>query len=63
MEIFGAVTDERSRNKNRWEEGLRVRSAGERLREIRKRKEISVGDLEDGVVLCHAGTKRKDGSW
>ena len=26
-----------------------------------KGKEISVGDLEDGVVLCHAGTKRKDG--
>ena len=26
-----------------------------------KGKEITIGDLDEGITLCHAGTKRKDG--
>ncbi|MBS1305473.1 MAG: phosphoribosylamine--glycine ligase [Christensenellaceae bacterium] len=65
LEIFEAVTDERlSEIKIEWEEGACVcvvLASGGYPVKYEKGKEISVGDLEDGVVLCHAGTKRKDG--
>lgn len=65
MEIFEAVTDGRlSEVKVEWEEGACVcvvlASGGYPLK-YEKGKEISIGELEDGVVLCHAGTKLKDG--
>ena len=65
LEIFEAVTDERlSEIKIEWEEGACVcvvLASGGYPVKYEKGNEISVGDLEDGVVLCHAGTKRKDG--
>ncbi|MFQ7701329.1 MAG: phosphoribosylamine--glycine ligase, partial [Christensenellaceae bacterium] len=65
LEIFEAVTDERlSEIKIEWEEGACVcvvLASGGYPVKYEKGKEISVGDLEDGVVLCHEGTKRKDG--
>ena len=65
LEIFEAVTDERlSEIKIEWEEGACVcvvLASGGYPVKYEQGKEISVGDLEDGVVLCHAGTKRKDG--
>ena len=63
LEIFEAVTDERL-SEIEWEEGACVcvvLASGGYPVKYEKGKEISVGDLEDGVVLCHAGTKRKDG--
>ena len=65
LDVFEAVTDERlSEIKIEWEEGACVcvvLASGGYPVKYEKGKEISVGDLEDGVVLCHAGTKRKDG--
>ena len=65
MEIFEAVTDGRlSEIKVEWERGACVcvvlASGGYPLK-YEKGKEISIGALDSDVILCHAGTKRKDG--
>ena len=65
LEIFEAVTDERlSEIKIEWEAGACVcvvLASGGYPVKYEKGKEISVGELDADVVLCHAGTKRKDG--
>ena len=65
LDIFEAVTDERlSDVKIEWEEGACVcvvLASGGYPAHYEKGKEISIGDLDEDVVLCHAGTKRKDG--
>lgn len=65
MEIFEAVTDGRlSEIKVEWERGACVcvvlASGGYPLK-YEKGKEITIGALDGDVILCHAGTKRKDG--
>lgn len=65
MEIFQAITDERlSEVKIEWREGACVcvvlASGGYPLA-YEKGKEITFGDLDEDVVLCHAGTKNVDG--
>ena len=65
MDIFQAITDERLADiKIEWEEGYCVcvvLASGGYPTAYQKGKEINFGDLDDGVVLCHAGTKRVDG--
>ncbi len=65
MDIFQAVTDERLADiKIEWEDGYCVcvvLASGGYPTAYKKGKEISVGNLDEGVVLCHAGTKRVDG--
>ena len=65
MEIFEAVTDERLADINiEWEDGACVcvvLASGGYPESYEKGKEISVGDLDEGVVLCHAGTALKEG--
>ncbi len=65
LEIFEAVTDERlSGIKVEWEPGACVcvvLASGGYPVKYEKGKEIAIGDLDKDVVLCHAGTKIKDG--
>lgn len=65
MEIFEAVTDERLADiKIEWEEGACVcvvLASGGYPVKYEKGKEITIGDLDKGVFLYHAGTKRENG--
>ena len=65
MEIFEAITDERlSDVQIEWEKGACVcvvLASGGYPEAYEKGKEITVGALDEGVVLCHAGTAMKDG--
>ena len=65
LEIFEAVTDGRlSDVKIEWEEGACVcvvLASGGYPVHYEKGKEISIGDLDEGVFLYHAGTKRENG--
>lgn len=65
MEIFEAVTDERLADiKIEWEEGACVcvvLASGGYPVKYEKGKEIAIGDLDEGVFLYHAGTKRENG--
>lgn len=65
LDIFEAVTDGRlSDIAIEWEEGscvCVVLASGGYPVHYEKGKEITIGDLDEGVALCHAGTKRKDG--
>ncbi|MBQ8658660.1 MAG: phosphoribosylamine--glycine ligase [Clostridia bacterium] len=65
MEIFEAVTDERlSEVKVEWEEGACVcvvLASGGYPEAYEKGKAITIGDLDEDCVLCHAGTAIKDG--
>lgn len=65
MEIFEAVVDERlSDIRIEWEDGAGVcvvLASGGYPEAYEKGKEIKIGDLDDDIVLCHAGTALKDG--
>lgn len=65
MDIFEAVTDEKLADINiKWETGscvCVVLASGGYPEAYAKGKEITIGDLDEGVVLCHAGTAIKDG--
>ena len=65
MEIFEAVADERLSEVNvEWYDGACVcvvLASGGYPEHYEKGKEITFGDLEEDVVLCHAGTALKDG--
>ena len=65
MEIFEAVTDERLEEVDiKWEDGACVcvvLASGGYPEKYEKGKEITFGDLDKDVVLCHAGTAIKDG--
>ncbi len=65
MEIFEAVVDERLEEVNiEWEDGACVcvvLASGGYPEKYEKGKEITFGDLDKDVVLCHAGTKKADG--
>lgn len=65
LDVFEAVTDEKlSELKIEWETGACVcvvLASGGYPEKYEKGKEITIGVLDDGVVLCHAGTKRVDG--
>ena len=65
MEIFEAVADERlSEVKIEWRDGAcvcLVLASGGYPEKYEKGKEITIGDLDEDVVLCHAGTAIKDG--
>lgn len=65
MEIFEAVADERLADIDiEWEKGACVcvvLASGGYPEAYEKGKEISFGDLDEDVVLCHAGTSLKDG--
>ena len=64
MEIFEAVTDERLADIDiQWETGACVcvvLASGGYPESYEKGKEITIGDLDEGVTLCHAGTAKKD---
>jgi len=65
LEIFEAITDERlSEIKIEWEEGACVcvvLASGGYPEAYEKGKEITIGELDEDCVLCHAGTAIKDG--
>ncbi len=65
MEIFEAITDERLADIDiQWETGACVcvvLASGGYPQSYAKGKEITIGDLDEGIVLCHAGTAMKDG--
>jgi phosphoribosylamine--glycine ligase len=65
MEIFEAVVDERlSDLQIEWEDGAcvcLVLASGGYPEAYEKGKEITFGELDKDVVLCHAGTAEKDG--
>lgn len=65
MEIFQAVTDERLADiKVEWCDGACVcvvLASGGYPTAYEKGKEMTFGDLDKDVILCHAGTKYKDG--
>lgn len=65
MEIFEAVVDERlSELEIKWKDGAcvcLVLASGGYPEAYEKGKEITIGDLDEDVVLCHAGTAFKDG--
>jgi phosphoribosylamine--glycine ligase len=65
MEIFEAVTDERLADiKVEWYDGACVcvvLASGGYPTAYEKGKEMTFGDLDNDVILCHAGTKRVDG--
>ena len=65
MEIFEAVADERLSEVNvEWYDGACVcvvLASGGYPEHYEKGKEITFGDLDEDVVLCHAGTALKDG--
>ena len=64
MDIFEAVTDERLADvKIEWEDGACVcvvLASGGYPVKYEKGKEITIGNLDKGVVLCHAGTRRTE---
>lgn len=65
MEIFEAVVDERLGDLDiRWKDGACVcvvLASGGYPEKYEKGKEITIGDLDENVVLCHAGTSLKNG--
>ena len=65
MEIFEAIVDERlAEVEIAWESGAcvcLVLASGGYPEAYEKGKEITIGDLDKDVVLCHAGTAMKDG--
>ena len=65
LDIFEAITDERLANiQIEWEDGACVcvvLASGGYPVAYEKGKEITFGDLDKDVILCHAGTKMKDG--
>ena len=65
MEIFEAIVDERLDEVNvEWDTGAcvcLVLASGGYPEAYEKGKEITFGDLDKDVVLCHAGTAMKDG--
>ena len=65
MKIFEAVVDERLEDvKVEWEDGACVcvvLASGGYPEAYEKGKEITIADLDEGIVLCHAGTAMKDG--
>ncbi|MBQ8428674.1 MAG: phosphoribosylamine--glycine ligase [Clostridia bacterium] len=65
MEIFEAVVDERlAEVKVEWDEGAcvcLVLASGGYPEAYQKGKEMTFGDLDKDIVLCHAGTAEKDG--
>jgi phosphoribosylamine--glycine ligase len=66
MEIFEAITDERLNEVEiEWEKGACVcvvLASGGYPESYAKGKEITIGDLDQDCVLCHAGTAMKDGN-
>ena len=64
MDIFEAVTDERLEDIDiEWDTGACVcvvLASGGYPEAYEKGKEINVGNLDEGIVLCHAGTALKD---
>ncbi len=64
MEIFEAVVDERlSEIEIEWEEGACVcvvLASGGYPEHYEKGKEITFGNLDKEIILCHAGTAMKD---
>lgn len=66
MEIFEAVVDERLADlRIEWEDGACVcvvLASGGYPEAYEKGKAITIGDLDEEVVLCHAGTARKNGT-
>lgn len=64
MEIFEAITDERLADiEIEWEKGACVcvvLASGGYPVAYEKGKEITIGDLDDGITLCHAGTAIKE---
>lgn len=65
MEIFEAIVDERlDEVKVEWEEGAcvcLVLASGGYPEHYEKGKEITFGDLDEDVIVYHAGTAEKDG--
>ena len=65
MEIFEAIVDERLADvKIEWHDGAcvcLVLASGGYPEAYEKGKEITFGDLDEDVILCHAGTAFKDG--
>ena len=65
MDVFEAVADERLSDIDlQWHSGAcvcLVLASGGYPEAYEKGKEITVGDLDEDVVLCHAGTSMKDG--
>ena len=65
MEIFEAIVDERFDEVNvEWDTGAcvcLVLASGGYPEAYAKGKEITFGDLDKDIVLCHAGTAMKDG--
>ncbi len=65
MEIFEAIVDERlSEIKIEWEDGAcvcLVLASGGYPEHYEKGKEISFGDLDEDIVVYHAGTAMKEG--
>ena len=65
MEIFEAVVDERLSEVNvEWEDGAcvcLVLASGGYPEAYEKGKEICFGNLDEDIILCHAGTAMKDG--
>ena len=65
MEIFEAIVDERLDEVNiKWEDGAcvcLVLASGGYPEHYEKGKEITFGDLDEDIILCHAGTAEKDG--
>ncbi len=65
MDIFEAIVDERLDEVNvEWENGAcvcLVLASGGYPEKYEKGKEITFGDLDEDVILCHAGTTLKDG--
>ena len=65
MEIFEAIVDERLDEVNvEWEDGAcvcLVLASGGYPEHYEKGKEITFGDLDKDVILCHEGTALKEG--
>ncbi len=65
LEIFEAITDERLNEiKIEWEDGACVcvvLASGGYPEAYEKGKEITIGDLDEDCILCHAGTAIKEG--
>ena len=65
MEIFEAVVDERlDEVEIKWSDGACVGvvlASGGYPTAYQKGKEMTFGDLDEDVILCHAGTKLVDG--
>ena len=65
LEIFEAIVDERlDEVEIEWEKGAcvcLVLASGGYPEKYEKGKEISIGNLDKDVILCHAGTAEKDG--